>query len=111
MMKIALTIGGSDPSSGAGIQQDLKVFSSLGIYGLSVVTCITAQNLSKFYYAKFLDKETIERQIDSILDEFEVDGIKIGLINKEIGEILYKRLKELSNNFAIVFDPIMQSTT
>lgn len=109
-MKICLTIGGSDTSSGAGIQQDLKVFSSLCVYGVSVITCITAQNLKNVSYVKFCDKEIIKRQIDSILDEFKIDSIKIGLIGKkEIGEILCKKINKF--DCPVVFDPIIESTT
>ncbi|PKP55163.1 MAG: bifunctional hydroxymethylpyrimidine kinase/phosphomethylpyrimidine kinase, partial [Candidatus Altiarchaeales archaeon HGW-Altiarchaeales-2] len=58
-MKICLTIAGSDSISGAGIQQDLKVFSALGIYGTNVITAVTAQNTSKIYSIKFLDAKFV----------------------------------------------------
>ena len=62
-----LSIAGSDPSSGAGIQSDIKTFSSLGAYGLTVLTSITSQNTTKFDKTEPVSSKMIKNQIDSIL--------------------------------------------
>ncbi len=108
-LKTCLTIAGSDSISGAGIQQDLKVFSALGIYGTNVITAVTAQNTSKIYSIQFLDTKFIEQQIDAAM-ELKPDEVKIGLIgNAEICNAIYKKMKEYGC-FPIL-DTILISTT
>ncbi|CEG11038.1 putative Bifunctional thiamine biosynthesis protein ThiDN (Includes: Hydroxymethylpyrimidine/phosphomethylpyrimidine kinase; Thiamine-phosphate synthase ThiN) [groundwater metagenome] len=108
-MKTCLTIAGSDSISGAGIQQDLKVFSALGIYGTNVITAVTAQNTSKIYRIKFLDAKFVEQQIDAAM-ELKPNEVKIGLIgNGKICNAIYKKMKEY-NCFPIL-DTILISTT
>jgi len=108
-VKICLTIAGSDSISGAGIQQDLKVFSALGIYGTNVITAVTAQNTSKIYGIKFLDAKFIEQQIDAAM-ELKPDEVKIGLIgNGEICNAIYKKMKEYK--CSPILDTVLISTT
>ncbi|NCN64803.1 MAG: bifunctional hydroxymethylpyrimidine kinase/phosphomethylpyrimidine kinase [Candidatus Altiarchaeum hamiconexum] len=108
-MKICLTIAGSDSISGAGIQQDLKVFNALGIYGTCVITAVTAQNTSKIYGIKFLDAKFIEQQIDAAM-ELKPDEVKIGLLgNAEICKVVYKKMKEYG--CSTVLDTVLISTT
>ncbi len=108
-MKTCLTIAGSDSISGAGIQQDLKVFSALGIYGTNVITAVTAQNTSKIYNVQFLDTKFIEQQIDAAM-ELKPDEVKIGLIgNAEICNAIYKKMKEYG--CSPILDTILISTT
>ena len=64
---IILSIAGSDPSAGAGIQADLKTFSTLGVYGLTVVTAITSQNTRKFSKVKEISADMIKSQLESVL--------------------------------------------
>ena len=61
-----LSIGGSDPSSGAGIQSDIKTFDSLNAYGLTIITTITSQNTSRFGIIEPVSKKILQNQIDSI---------------------------------------------
>ena len=76
----ALTIAGSDNSGGAGIQADLKTFSALGCYGMSVITALTAQNTKGVRGIQEVEPSFIEEQIHSILDDIGVDAIKIGML-------------------------------
>jgi len=108
-VKICLTIAGSDSISGAGIQQDLKVFNALGIYGTNVITAVTAQNTSKIYSINFLDAKFVEEQIDAAM-ELKPDEVKIGLIgNAGICDAIYKKMKEYDCH--PILDTILISTT
>ena len=80
-MKKVLTIAGSDSCGGAGIQADLKSFSANGVYGMSVITAITAQNTMGVFAVQDLDKEIIEAQIDAIFTDIVVDAVKIGMVS------------------------------
>ncbi len=105
-----LSIGGSDPSSGAGIQSDVKTFASLNTHGLTVITTITSQNTSKFGMIQPVSKKILKNQMDLIFSDFVIDGIKIGMVyNSEIIKIIYNALKKLS--IPIVVDPVIKSTT
>ena len=105
-----LSIGGSDPSSGAGIQSDVKTFSSLNAYGLTVITAITGQNTSNFGMVEPVSKKILKNQLESIISDFKIDGIKIGMVyNSEIIKIIYQQLKKLK--IPIVVDPVIKSTT
>jgi len=105
-----LSIGGSDPSAGAGIQSDVKSFSEFGAYGLTVITAITSQNTSSFGMIEPVSKKILENQLESVLTDFKIDGIKIGMVfNSEIIKTLYQQLKKLK--IPIVVDPVIKSTT
>ena len=105
-----LSIGGSDPSSGAGIQSDIKAFSKLDTHCLTVITAITGQNTSNFGMVEPVSKKILENQLESIITDFKIDGIKIGMVyNSEIIKTLYHHLKKLK--IPIVVDPVIKSTT
>lgn len=105
-----LSIGGSDPSSGAGIQSDIKTFYSLNVHGLTVITAITSQNTSTFGMIEPVSQKILKDQLESILADFKIDGIKIGMVfNSQIIKILYKELKKIK--IPIVVDPVIKSTT
>lgn len=105
-----LSIGGSDPSSGAGIQSDVKVFSEMGAYGLTVITAITGQNTSSFGMIEPVSKRILKNQIESVFSDFKIDGIKIGMVfNSDIIKTLYQQLKK--SKIPIVVDPVIKSTT
>jgi len=105
-----LSIGGSDPSSGAGIQSDVKSFSEFGAYGLTVITAITGQNTSSFGMIEAVSKRILKNQLESVFSDFKIDGIKIGMVfNSEIIKTLYQQLKKLK--IPIVVDPVIKSTT
>jgi len=103
----ALTIAGSDNSGGAGIQADLKTFSALGCYGMSVITALTAQNTQGVQGIQELAPEFIEEQINSILEDIGVDAIKIGMLfNTPVIKAVAKCLREVTD-CPIVLDPVM----
>lgn len=105
-----LAIGGSDPSSGAGIQSDIKAAQVLGANCFTTITAITAQNSSKFIGAEPVSAKSILAQIDSILSDFPVDIITIGMVyDSEIIKKIHSRLKDLK--IPIVLDPVIKSTT
>ena len=105
-----LSIGGSDPSSGAGIQSDVKTFSNLDAYGLTVVTTITSQNTRKVTSIEPVSIKSLNAQLDSILSDFHIDAIKIGMVyNSQIIKAVRSKIGKLK--IPIVVDPIIKSTT
>jgi len=105
-----LSIGGSDPSSGAGIQSDIKAFSNHGVYGFTVVTAITSQNTRKVTSIEPVSAKSLMAQIDSILSDFHIDAIKIGMVyNSQIIKVIHSKLRKIK--VPIVVDPIIKSTT
>jgi len=105
-----LSIGGSDPSSGAGIQSDVKTFDMLNSYGLTVITAITGQNTSNFGMIQPVSKKILKNQLELLISDFKIDGIKIGMVyNSEIIKTIHDELK--NKKIPIVLDPIIKSTT
>ncbi|MGA0296300.1 MAG: bifunctional hydroxymethylpyrimidine kinase/phosphomethylpyrimidine kinase [Nitrosopumilaceae archaeon] len=105
-----VSIGGSDPSGGAGIQSDVKDLQLLDAYALTVVTAITGQNTSKFGLIQPSSKKIMKDQLDMIFSDFKVEGVKIGMVyNSEIIKTIYDSLKKLT--IPIVLDPVIKSTT
>ena len=106
----ALTIAGSDTCGGAGIQADLKSFSANGVYGMSVITAVTAQNTMGVFGIQDINPEMIESQIDVIFNDIRVDAIKIGMVSKIESIIaISKSLRKIEKLPAIVLDPVMIS--
>ena len=105
-----LSIGGSDTSSGAGIQSDIKTFENHGVYGFTVITAITSQNTKKISKILPISPNIIKSQLRSVLDDFQIDAIKIGMVyNSEIIKTIHSVIKEVK--CPIVVDPIIESTT
>jgi len=105
-----LSIGGSDPSSGAGIQSDIKTFSKYYVYGLTAVTAITSQNTRKVTSIEPVSAKSLKAQLDSIFSDFLVDAIKIGMVyNSQIIKVIHSKLRNIK--VPIVVDPIIKSTT
>jgi len=105
-----LSIGGSDPSSGAGIQSDVKTFSNHNVYGFTAVTAITSQNTRKVTSIEPVSTKSLRAQLDSILSDFHIDAIKIGMVyNSQIIKIIHSKLRNIK--VPIVVDPIIKSTT
>ena len=109
-MKTVLTIAGSDTIAGAGIQADLKTFSELGVYGLTVITAITAQNTTGVQSVYPIPATVVSAQINSVLSDIEIDAIKIGMLcNSEIMEVVANKLSNL--NIPIILDPVFVSSS
>ena len=109
-IKTALTIAGSDPSAGAGIQADLKAFSLLKIHGLTVTTCITIQNTQYVKQIHKIPPQVIEDQIDTIFEDITPDAVKTGMLyDKETIQSVAKKI--LQHNIKPIVDPIIRSTT
>lgn len=103
---IAMTIAGSDSGGGAGIQADLKAFSALGVYGASVITAVTAQNTRAVTAVEDLSPAMVTAQIHAVLDDLDVDAIKIGMLSSP--DIIHAVASSLQGtNIPIVLDPVM----
>ncbi|MBC8284780.1 MAG: bifunctional hydroxymethylpyrimidine kinase/phosphomethylpyrimidine kinase [Nitrospinae bacterium] len=103
----ALTIAGSDNSGGAGIQADLKTFSALGCYGMSVITALTAQNTQGVHSIQEVEAKFIEEQFETILEDIGVDAIKVGMLfNIPTIKVVAKCLRKIKD-CPIVLDPVM----
>jgi hydroxymethylpyrimidine/phosphomethylpyrimidine kinase len=109
-MKKVLTIAGSDCSGGAGIQADLKTMSAHKVYGMSVITALTAQNTLGVTAILDIGAGFVGAQIDAILEDIMPDAIKIGMLSKpEVILAVAEKIRPL--NIPIVVDPVMVSTT
>ena len=105
-----LTIGGSDSSSGAGIQSDIRTFSDFGVYGFTVITAITSQNTTDVSNIEPVSVKSLKSQLDSILSDFHIDAIKIGMVyNSVIIKVIHSKL--CNCHVTIIVDPIIKSTT
>jgi len=107
----ALTIAGSDSGGGAGIQADLKTFSALGVFGTSVITAITAQNLSGVSAVQAIDPEVVQKQLQAVLEGFPIKAVKTGMLfSAEIIEAIAQTLSNYSD-IPLVVDPVFAATS
>ena len=105
-----LSIGGSDPSSGAGIQSDIKTFENHEVYGFTVITAITSQNTKKISKILPISSKIIKSQLESVLSDFQIDSIKIGMMyDSSIIKAVHVMIK--NQKCPIIVDPIIESTT
>ncbi|MDU5839236.1 MAG: bifunctional hydroxymethylpyrimidine kinase/phosphomethylpyrimidine kinase [Pantoea sp.] len=103
----ALTIAGTDPSGGAGIQADLKAFSALGAYGTSVITALVAQNTCGVQSVYRIEPDFVGAQLDSVLSDVRIDAAKIGMLSETaIVQIVAEKLKRADIPF-VVLDTVM----
>ncbi|HYY66252.1 MAG TPA: bifunctional hydroxymethylpyrimidine kinase/phosphomethylpyrimidine kinase [Nitrososphaeraceae archaeon] len=110
MTKVALSIAGSDPGGGAGIQADIKTFLALGVYGCTAITTVTAQNTQKVSGIYEISPEVIRRQIQSILIDIPPLAIKIGMVHsKPIIETVSRSIK--GSVVPVILDPIFAAGT
>jgi hydroxymethylpyrimidine/phosphomethylpyrimidine kinase len=108
-MKKALTIAGSDSSGGAGIQADLKTFAAHGVFGMSVITAVTAQNTLGVRAVQDILPDIITQQIEAIFDDMGADAVKVGMVSQpETIRAIVVGLKKYAPAF-IVVDPVMVS--
>ncbi len=108
-MKHVLTIAGSDTCGGAGIQADLKTFSALGTYGMSVITAVTVQNTQGVFGCQDMTPEIVKGQIDAIFQDIEVAAVKIGMVSQIATiEAIAEKLEQYRPE-KVVLDPVMIS--
>src|SRR5258708_6637918 len=106
--QVALSIAGSDPSGGAGIQADLKTFHQMGVYGEAVITLITVQNTTDVYRVEVLDADLILEQIHAVITDIPPGAAKTGALgNKSVVEALASAARDFA--FPLVVDPVMIS--
>lgn len=105
----ALTIAGTDPSGGAGIQADLKAFSALGAYGASVITALVAQNTKGVQSVYPIDTDFVAAQLDSVLTDVRIDSAKIGMLfSQEVVAVVAAKLAQYPLPF-VVLDTVMMA--
>lgn len=110
-MNKVLTIAGSDCSGGAGIQADMKTMAAHKVYGMSVITSLTAQNTTGVYGVLDIDPKFVAKQIDCVFQDIVPEAVKIGMVsNSKIIEVIVDKLKEYKAK-NIVVDPVMISTS
>ena len=110
-MKTALTIAGSDCSGGAGIQADLKTMTTNGVYAMSVITALTAQNTTGVRAIQETTPAFLKQQIDAIFEDIFPDAVKIGMVaNSELIRVIAERLRFYKAK-NIVVDPVMVATS
>lgn len=110
-IKNVLSIGGSDPSGGAGIQADLKTFAANGVYGMAIITALTAQNTRGVKAIHCPDPGFVEAQIDCLFDDIQPAAVKIGMLaNADIISRVAARLKHYRAQ-NIVIDPVMLASS
>jgi len=107
----ALTIAGSDPSGGAGIQADLKTFSALRVYGMAVIAALTAQNTVGVASVMAIPAEVVKSQLDTVLSDIPPDAAKTGMLSTaaNVGVVAAK-VREYGLT-KLVVDPVMRSTS
>jgi len=109
MIPRALTIAGSDPSGGAGIQADLKTFTALGVYGMSAITSITVQNTEGVFYVEDLPPNLVYDQIRVVCEDMGVDAAKTGMLsNADIVMSVVRAVREFRID-KLVVDTVMRS--
>lgn len=111
IMKAVLTIAGSDCSGGAGIQADLKTMLANGVYGMSAITALTAQNTTGVSAIMNVTPEFLGQQLDSIFTDIFPDAVKIGMVSdKELIRMIAAKLRQYQPQ-NIVIDPVMVATS
>jgi len=110
-VKTALTIAGSDSIGGAGIQADVKTFSRLQVYGMSVITALTAQNTTGVSSVMDIPPDFVLHQLDAVLTDIPPDALKTGmLLNAAIIEVVASKIREHGLT-KVVVDPVMFATS
>ncbi|HOP67250.1 MAG TPA: bifunctional hydroxymethylpyrimidine kinase/phosphomethylpyrimidine kinase [Methanoregulaceae archaeon] len=108
LLPCACTVAGSDSGGGAGIQADVKTFHSLGVWGLSVITAITAQNSREVRGAVVTDPEMIGLQLRTLREDFDIRAIKTGMLGD--ARAVRATAEALPEDVPLIVDPVMVST-
>jgi hydroxymethylpyrimidine/phosphomethylpyrimidine kinase len=107
-MAVALTIAGSDPSGGAGIQADLKTFHQFSVYGEAVITLVTVQNTTRVSRIEVMPPDLVKEQIEAVLEDIPPAAAKTGALGSA-GVVRAVAAMARSFNFPLVVDPVMVS--
>ena len=110
-MKTVLTIAGSDPSGGAGLQRDLETFRDLKVRGLSVVAALTAQNSTVVRATEPVSAGFLKSQVKALLEEFRIDAVKTGMTGSAENLRAIRSLIKKYGLKKVVLDPVMRSTS
>ena len=106
-MKKVLSIAGSDCSGGAGIQADLKTFSAHGVFGMSVIVSVVAENTSRVIDIQDVTPDMIKKQIDAVFEDIEVDAVKIGMLSTpDCMKAVAEKIRQY-NPANVIIDPVM----
>ena len=110
---VTLSIAGSDPSGGAGIQADLKTFAALGVYGTAALAGLTVQNTQGVLDARPVEPEFVRAQVTAVLDDLPVAATKLGMLsNAAVASAVADLLEERREDFGVVvLDPVMVATS
>ena len=111
LKKNVLTIAGADPSGGAGIQRDLKVFHDFGVNGLSVITALTAQNQREVAAILPVSPAFVIKQVKTLLKEYDINVVKLGMLARADIVVSLARLFKQVNFKKIIIDPIVVSSS
>jgi hydroxymethylpyrimidine/phosphomethylpyrimidine kinase len=107
-----LTIAGSDPGGGAGIQGDLKTFTTLGAYGMAVITALTAQNTTGVREILNIPDSFVRAQLNAVFDDIEIHAAKTGMLaNRDIISATADSIVSCTQTFPLVIDPVFVSTS
>ena len=110
-MKTALTIAGSDSSGGAGIQADIKTMTANGVYAMSAITALTAQNTTGVYGILEVTPEFLANQLDCIFTDIRPDAVKTGMVSSSaLIEVIAQKLTQYKAK-NLVIDPVMVATS
>ncbi|MBR3842876.1 MAG: bifunctional hydroxymethylpyrimidine kinase/phosphomethylpyrimidine kinase [Christensenellaceae bacterium] len=110
-LKTALTIAGSDCSGGAGIQADLKTMTMNGVYGMSAITALTAQNTTGVRAIQESTPDFLKQQLDAVFEDIYPDAVKIGMVSSgELIRVIAERLRYYQAKNVVV-DPVMVATS
>lgn len=110
-MRTALSIAGSDSSGGAGIQADLKAMTMNGVYGMTAITALTAQNTTGVSAVMEVSEEFLEKQLDAVFQDIPPNAVKIGMVSStELINIIANKLERYKAE-NIVVDPVMVATS
>lgn len=110
-LPIVLTIGGFDPTGGAGITADINTIHSLNCFPISLISCLTSQNTQEFSSIEQVDTELFANQADLLLSDFKVDVLKIGVLKGKGIIKETKRILEKLENVKVVIDPIIRASS
>lgn len=108
---VAMTIAGSDPSGGAGLQADLKTFSALGVYGTTIITALTAQNTTGVTGVMAVPPDFIRAQFAAVMSDMNVAAAKTGMLGDEATVLTVASLLKSSGLKPVVVDPVMVATS